>query len=79
MWHIQYLDQEIIKTFKTFYISDMKQRIIHSKDETLGTSSDNTKWILVLDVLHMMNIWNEVSITCLNNSKQAKISDYFKL
>jgi hypothetical protein len=43
--HIQPLDQGITKTFKTFYRSDMRQRIIQSFDDGLGTSFDIAKWV----------------------------------
>jgi hypothetical protein len=40
----------------------MRQRIIQSVDDGLGTSSDITKWIL----LHMtMNAWDKVFATCM--------------
>jgi hypothetical protein len=44
----------------------MRQRIIQSVDDGLGTSSYIAKWILVLDVLlMMMNAWDNVCTTCM--------------
>jgi hypothetical protein len=66
--HIHPLDQDIIKPFKTFYRSDIRQRIIQSIDNGLGTSSDIARRVSVLDALHkMMNLWDKVSATCINN------------
>jgi hypothetical protein len=46
----------------------MRQRIILSIDNVLGTSSDITKQVSVFDALHMMmNTWDKFSATCINN------------
>jgi hypothetical protein len=46
----------------------MRQIIIQSIDDGLGTSSNIAKWVLVLDVLHMMmNAWDKISATCIKN------------
>jgi hypothetical protein len=65
---IQPLDQGIIKTFKTFFRSDMRRRIIRAIDDGEGTASEVAKRLTVLDALHMTkNAWNKVSSVCIQN------------
>jgi hypothetical protein len=48
---------------------DIRQRIIQSVDDGLGTSSDIAIWVLVLEnVLHMMmNAFDKVSTIFINS------------
>lgn len=65
---IQPLDQGIIKTFKTYYRTDMRKTIIDLIDYGKGTSSEIAKKISLLDALHMTaKSWNMVSASCISN------------
>lgn len=65
---IQPLDQGIIKTFKTFYRSDMRRQIIDAIDDGQGNGNDIAKNMTVLQAIHMShNAWMKVTTSCIVN------------
>lgn len=65
---LQPLDQGIIKTYKTFFRSDMRRIIIDAIDAGKGSANDIAKKFTILNAIHMtFSAWNRVSAECITN------------